>query len=143
MITFKEYLEERSTRGMVIDRYLINPSVSETIGFINRSKANSIRLMLHNDDMYVWDAYYMSHDQFSQKELFHTGERVPYSDRAMFVIDSSHSLIGINFMSAHKKYIKDIKKKIEEKYDSKFKLDRKMSGKDLKGYLLIKNSGLE
>lgn len=46
--------------------YLENPTKNELIGLINRSKADSIRLLVSKDGktLYAWDAYDMWHDEF-------------------------------------------------------------------------------
>lgn len=46
--------------------YFENPTKNELIGLINRSKFDSIRLLVSNDrkTLYAWDAYSMLHDEF-------------------------------------------------------------------------------
>lgn len=84
-----ENLQEKRERGFEFT-YLINPSKSELIGFFNRTKYQSVRLMYHKPtkDLYVWDANDGWHTSFKDKEL----KGFPWSDLQTAQINSDDSM---------------------------------------------------
>lgn len=67
MIDFKQYILERRIKDETHLKgfYLENPTASELIGIFNKSKRSSLRLLLFNDTLYAWDAYYATHGDFA------------------------------------------------------------------------------
>lgn len=109
MTTFKdirkETLTEKTVKGIRISRYLLNPTASDISAFIKNSKYRLCRLIVHDNNLYVWDGDSMIHNQFMAQEILVNGSfSSPTPGRTKGEIhvgdNSGHAFLGTEMVNS-------------------------------------------
>lgn len=92
-------LQEKFTKGFS-QPHLINPTYNELYNLYKKSKWDSIRTLMINDDLYAWDAYGMIHHQFVNRELIEYSKgKVKYNEYKGFIDPYLNSGDGVTRIS--------------------------------------------
>lgn len=73
-----------------------NPSYSEFVSFLNKTKHNEAKGILSEGNLYLWDGFYMTHDMFI-KQLHGYSSGTPESNAVLAIfITAKQSLLDIS-----------------------------------------------
>lgn len=131
---YEQNLQEKMTKGIKVDRYLVNPSQTEFENFF-RKWSESIRLLIDPNDnkLYVWNARdFIMHQDFFSVELMYSYNETQqlyahgknHSNTGHIVLDHKmdkyHTFyVGENILNNHGKLIEKLQNYIERVYEYK------------------------